>query len=127
MNTPKEDWEIRQLFEWLRNEESANQPEFRQVLERAKATARRVEHPLDWRWMAAAIPALLVLVWISLGELSAPTEPTALQAAELEAWESPTDFLLEVEAHRLTASLPEIELGTWTEDVAEAESEESEQ
>jgi hypothetical protein len=119
MNTPKEDWEIRQLFERLRSEESIGRPEFRQVLARAGVRSAGSSFHLNRRWLAAALPAVLVLLWVGLGEISTPEEP-ALDVSHLEAWESPTDFLLETEVNLVIASVPELETGLWSSEAVDS-------
>lgn len=131
MKSPRDDTEIKRLFDRLSAEEAPRVPPLERILERSPAILKppHVDRlRLGYRWVGAGALALVVLIAVSLltfNELRRNGLPGSADTAEemavasLMDWDAPTDFLLEPdrEDEIVQSSVPtlETEMLDWSE------------
>ena len=131
----REEVELREAFQNLRNEDSAGVPDFGTLWERASKEAlqptfsssppvarrRRIPRPLKWAGPLLAAASAVGIFLVSTSSTSDNEFVQIVQAFSTNpaggAWRSPTDALLEFPAGDFLSTVPAIEKPYWLPNV----------
>lgn len=107
------DRRIKHLFEQLKKEEERGTPSFQVTLDGRETVQGRPAPWFGFLLRPAVVMLVLAIIAVPVLYNSLPGPAEVEVSAELENWESPTDFLLSFNENPLLTDIPEIETSIW--------------